>query len=711
MSEGKNSQKPLCKRKSRNSGSTFMVLCLGIALAILATCAIGYDVTHNIATRTAMQNAADAAALAGAASLVQQQTAPYTASSGSVRYGDATSISTDSTAAASTQAVSVAGTNLADGRLVSATSTPGCTVTPSVIQPGAANSAQNCPSNNGECQVNASISIQNFFAKLFGHASDSVNVQSVATAYSTMMTVNGNGVFPLAVSLDTSTGHSGAAGSNDYDLYTCKIGTTETFTLTEPCANAAWTSLNTRTTVGNSSSSASNLNTMIDSALGINYSPSAIPAQTVGEVDKNSVSGIDLLGDMQTDGSTSVLNVANSSSPEYQAMLNQTIILPVVAGDPPYRNVTSGTQYQPQPQARPLLGFIGFHVTSMGTTSNGALEYIQGTIVKALVKGTPGIVNPVINVASASFNSTLDAALDNLSPGMIQLGASNQENDVANAVGEQNTDVFAANSGALGGGVGGSGDDTSGTAATGIPQGISNLMQNGFGGNAQCNESVMLGGQDNGVDLLNASPSSVSSSNPFVVDCLYHDESPIGSDPVTDQNTDGQASSSNVRPAPMVQLFTFNNGSTGSPDTTGNSGFNLVDSSNPNDQPSCSNYSGTLSVGQSTPASTIKVQQGDDQYETILTVSLQSIPSGPFVIMITTHDGDNASNLGRHLFVVSNPTNSGSGCTACLSSLNDGNGNGAGNTGGAPSPTAGTGPVAPAPPAPPSGTFNPTPNP
>jgi len=50
--------------------------------------------------------------------------------------------------------------------------------------------------------------------------------------------------FPIAVSLDTQTGHSTNAADNNLPLNMCQIGTQTAFTLQEPCANAAWTTFN-----------------------------------------------------------------------------------------------------------------------------------------------------------------------------------------------------------------------------------------------------------------------------------------------------------------------------------------------------------------------------------------------------------------------------------------------------------------------------------
>jgi Flp pilus assembly protein TadG len=598
-------------RKRSATGSLAMLLVLGIAIILIGVCAIGFDVTHNISVRTALQNASDAAALGGAATLVRQQTDPSDHS-----------LTTAVANAAAASALSVAGTNIADGKAVSA-NTPGCSVQPTVIQPGSPNPNQNCPSNNGQVKVAAVMPVQNFFAKLFGHDTDNVRVESVATAYSTVKTVYGNGVFPLAVSLDTINGHAGVAG--DDVLYKCNIGDTETFTLSEPCANAAWTSLNAENGSGRDHSAAW-LNSAIDSALGLNYSPSAIPAQSVGEVSDAGVVGIDLLADMSTDGSTSVKDLSQGAV--YQALLNQTLVLPVMAGDPPYRNPAAGTQYQPQAQSRPLVGFVGFKVTEVGT-ANGALQYIKGTITKALVKGEPGIVNPVVSL-DPNTNDDLDKALNRLSPGIIQLADSHMLNDEDNIVGAQFTDEFSAGTGSLGGGAGGAADDTTGTPANGIPGYIARLLT----ANGVAKETKMLGEADRGYSQLTAYP-----NQSFDVQCLYHDESPIS-----------------TQHPPVVQLLGFVNG------VDGSQGTYVIDSSDVTD---IANYRGDITVNTITlPNNSVKTKFGDTDYESIIQVTVPPQPPGPFLIMLIAYDGDHVEDQGRHIWAISNPenVNGGRGC-------------------------------------------------
>jgi hypothetical protein len=76
---------------------------------------------------------------------------------------------------------------------------------------------------------------------------------------------------------------------------------------------------------------------------------------------------------------------------------------------------------------RPLLGFIGFKVSSVTQDpTTGNLGYMKGTIVKTLVKGTPGVAFPEVNSPPnpnvGGGNVTLDAALANLSPAVVVLG-------------------------------------------------------------------------------------------------------------------------------------------------------------------------------------------------------------------------------------------------------------------------------------------------
>jgi hypothetical protein len=425
---------PVQAKKLRNgSGSVLSLLPVAVMIGLFGLGAIGLDIAHNVTTRTALQDATDAAALAGAAYLVigdpNAGTFPATndPSNGSAPNDQSTSGYSGATVtAAESEATTVAGNNVADGRPVSQTATPGCTVTATVNQPSSPNSGSTVPGHNGQCIVNGSIPIKNMFAGIFGHPTDIVSVTSIATAYSTVNSVAPNTVFPIAVSLDTLFGHNPSDNSNK-PLYMCNIGDTETFTLDpELCANAAWTTFDVGATNDPVSgygdgSAGTYINNAFNSVTGNQYQQNLIHSQYVGQAQ-----GLALWADLN-----------NGAQPNISSIYGQTVNLPIMSGDAPYRS--GGTVTQPgtpisgynnatqidHAGCRPLIGFVGFKITSSTTDANG-LSTITGTIVKTLVKGTPGVafpaVNNPVNTNISGENATLDAALANLSPAVVLLG-------------------------------------------------------------------------------------------------------------------------------------------------------------------------------------------------------------------------------------------------------------------------------------------------
>jgi len=153
--------------------------------------------------RTELQNATDAAALAGAQDL-------YT--------------NPDN---AETHARLVAAVNQANGTLVSSTN-PGVDVSVVVTRPAAA--------NEGQVEVTASMRIRHWLAAIFGRLDDVISARSVAGASSLLRRVNAGKAFPLAVSLD-------APGPNGWSLRSLHAGDTIELNInSQQQKNAAWTS-------------------------------------------------------------------------------------------------------------------------------------------------------------------------------------------------------------------------------------------------------------------------------------------------------------------------------------------------------------------------------------------------------------------------------------------------------------------------------------
>jgi len=448
--------KPLPYERNE-SGSVVAILPAVIVIAVIGLGAIGLDVAHNVTTRTAEQSATDAAALAGVSYVVQNNIGSNSGLGTSPPVGamQIASLASGVSGNAQTTAVSVAGNNTADGKRVSTAG--GATVTTTVSAPSSSTSASTpYPGNNGECQVNSSMPIRNMFSSIIGRPTDVVPVQSNATGYTTVVGVDANQLFPIAVSLDSTNGHSTTASDNNLPLAMCTIGTQTAFTLEEPCANAAWTTFNalkSPTAYPSETNQLNWINAAIAPYTGSSFATGVtVPAQLVGE--KNS-QGTQPTGSAypaaayQAGGIDLWASVSNPTN--FSSSLPLTVNLPVIAGDQPFRQTTTNTGVATGgsgttpygPQTHPLLGFIGFKITNAvygadGTTGATELQYIQGTIVKTLVKGIPGVANPTILPSSATvpqnslgattvsqYNNAMDLALQNLSPGLVMLGVTN----------------------------------------------------------------------------------------------------------------------------------------------------------------------------------------------------------------------------------------------------------------------------------------------
>ena len=407
------------KAKARAaSGSTIVLLALFVLVAVFTIGVLGLDIVHNTTSRTSLQNATDAAALAGAAQIVQESVNPSNFQSWSYPNYTYTVSGSD----VQTAALNRAASNNSDGHSVSSASN----VNLNVVYTPAAAAADGVPTNNGTCAVTATQTILNMFAGIVGAPTAPVTTTSQATSYITVAGVNPNVTFPIAVSLDTVNGHD---GSGNQPVNTSKIGSTITFYMEDPCANASWTSYNNTTITGVGAAAldtaAKNyLNLALASVTGSVYRPGSVPAQTVGEASSsggtNQSGGIDLWG-----------SIAGAGTPHLAtALAGSTVILPIVGGDLPFWNQDqnlNGSTFAPgSRQTRPLLGFCAVKVSSVVWDSgNNCLKSFTGTLVKALVKGTPGVINPLVNPTSTAANNQDVMALDNLSPGMVQLGTTN----------------------------------------------------------------------------------------------------------------------------------------------------------------------------------------------------------------------------------------------------------------------------------------------
>lgn len=445
--------------KLRSSkGAGLVLMALSVLLAVFTIGALGLDIAHNTTSRTSLQDATDAAALAGAAAIVQSSINPSNGFGGTNANWQSPYLKYDEGSienAVSNAVQASAANNWSDGHVCS----PAAGV--SLTSPSPASNfyvsdpftAKDIPGNNGQCIVRATETIKNLFAGIIGRSTESVVTQSTASAYTSVTGVNPNTVFPIAVSVDTVVGHSG--GGNNFPLNSSSTLVSNpnaldpkslvTFSLEDPCANAAWTTFNTLNAAGGplvsgktgadmDSAAVDYINkALLPSVLGTAFnvfnplapSSSGPPAQFVGEQSStggaaySANSGIDLWGALSGAGTGFT-----------SKMEGMTIILPVVAGDQPFWNLdddNAGTTYAPGTrQTRPLIGFCAVKVTkTLWDGGNNCLMGFKGYLVKGLVKGTPGLVDPLVdptNTAGVDRNVILMATLANLSPGMVQLG-------------------------------------------------------------------------------------------------------------------------------------------------------------------------------------------------------------------------------------------------------------------------------------------------
>jgi Flp pilus assembly protein TadG len=331
----------------RNQGGVLGYVMLSmLILGVIGIGAYACDISHNVSVRAQLQNATDAAALAGAKDLVIPNQEGMTEA----------------------DAEAVAEANLADGEPVS-TATPNTEV-----------EVQSLPTaTGGECQVTAHKQINNYFARIFGHNTDPVDVTSTAIAYRSVTSVRPNSLFPMVVSIDTLNGHT-------VPLYQSQIGDSVSFYLeSQQYKNCAWTGFNT----GNVNSNY--VNDAIDQMLGFAPVESGfIPSVDVG----------DSLALMNGVASTKDL----TEEPYFSAITDgRTLYVPVVSGEPPYN------------QERPCMGYIGIKVTNVIKNQQGGkvLELVC-TLVKGFVKGTPGEI-------ASSNNNQINTGIENLSAGIVQL--------------------------------------------------------------------------------------------------------------------------------------------------------------------------------------------------------------------------------------------------------------------------------------------------
>jgi hypothetical protein len=333
----------------KQQGSVVALLPLAILLAIVAIGAFAVDISHNITVRSELQNATDAAALAGATELLKPETENN----------------------ADFSALQVAEANEADGKPVS-NSTPGRSIT---VQPGTWDNNTNSAIFDADSQC----TINNVFARMFGHGTDTINTHSRAQCWRSIIGIPANSGFPLIVSADTTQG-------NPKPLYQMQVGDKfDIYINSQKFKNGAWTSFKMKNT------NASWLKEAVDMGLGLSpMTPGHFTGIDVGE------------SASMANGVQAQKELAKGEKLAAFTDEGRTYIIPVMSGEPPYN------------QERNVVGFVTIKVNGVKINqSGGAVEVINTTLVKGLSRGEGGIPR--------SGNSNLDQAMKELSPGVVRL--------------------------------------------------------------------------------------------------------------------------------------------------------------------------------------------------------------------------------------------------------------------------------------------------
>jgi Flp pilus assembly protein TadG len=196
--------KKITYRNQRGSLGTMLFLC--VLLFIMGLGAFGIDIGHVAAIRHQLQNAVDAAAIAGAMDL-----------------------STDPTLCES-DAIAVAKENRADN----------CSVLDGAGPMDVKVAVKPCtPTAYGTVTVTASMRINHLFAPIFGGFSSELSATAVAGAAGKLTGMYGNGAFPMAVSMDSLEG-LGNGDSVTWYLNSQQYKNAAFTSLTEKSANANW---------------------------------------------------------------------------------------------------------------------------------------------------------------------------------------------------------------------------------------------------------------------------------------------------------------------------------------------------------------------------------------------------------------------------------------------------------------------------------------
>jgi Flp pilus assembly protein TadG len=331
-------------------GSVAALLPLAILLAVVAIGAFAVDVSHNVTVRSELQNATDAAALAGATEMLKPETENN----------------------ADFSALQVAEANEADGKPVS-NSTAGRQIT---VQPGSWDTG----TNSATFDADAEATINNVFARIFGHPTDTLTTHSRAQVWRSIVGIPPNYGFPLIVSIDTTNG-------NPQPLWKLKVG--DNFDIhinSQKFKNGAWTSFKMKNTNANW------LKDAMDMSLG--FMPMKAGHFTGIEVGEDA---------SMANGVMAQKELAKGEKLAAITEEGRSFVIPVMTGDPPYN------------QSRKVVGFITIRVRDVTINkSGGQVETLHATLVKGLTKGEGGLPR-------SSGDPAIDKGISELSPGVVRL--------------------------------------------------------------------------------------------------------------------------------------------------------------------------------------------------------------------------------------------------------------------------------------------------
>lgn len=418
------------------SGSAAALISSLFLIGIIGIGALASDLTHNVAVRTELQTATDAAALAGARALIDPNTA----------------------ALASYYATTVASQNKADGTAVQ-TDSNGSLVEVDVEGEGV--------DTIGTVTVTAHRPISNWLGSIFGHPTDTITTVSRAEASQTTAAVNSNVLFPLAVSIDAVPfdGNGPLAPSQDSNTSTNTSGGTSTTTSGNGNGNGKGNSTSTSTSTSNgngngkgNSSSGTSSDTSGGTATtsggtgsgttttssGTVVSTKALKDLSVGDtlymyINSQQVKNAAFTSFSKTNPNANWLNdaidqalgltaqeanfipsvkigdpislingVAGQKSlaegDRLEAFIDKPVVyLPVMAGSPPFN------------QARPIVGWVAVKINNVvKNQSGGVVETVEATLLKAPILGRKGDIPP-------TGDATADAALQQFSPSTVRL--------------------------------------------------------------------------------------------------------------------------------------------------------------------------------------------------------------------------------------------------------------------------------------------------